>query len=94
MLLQIFGLDQKGWILLMSLTFSSCLASLLLRWKTADTVFVVLNSNFQVWMYSSMVSMSLFNTPFTACQPPSACVNAILSAYAYFLEAMVGKSEV
>jgi len=37
-----------------SLTFSSHLAFLLLRWKTADTVFVELSFNLQVWRYSPM----------------------------------------
>ena len=35
------GSEQKGGISLLKLTFSSRLASLLLSWKTADTVFVV-----------------------------------------------------
>jgi len=35
--------EQKGRVSLLKLTFSSRLASLLLRWKTADTVFVVLS---------------------------------------------------
>jgi len=39
--------EQKGRVLLYKLTFSSRLASLLLRWKTADTVFVVLSFSFQ-----------------------------------------------
>ena len=33
-----------------------------------------------------MVAMSLLSTPSTACQSPSACIIARLSAYAYFLE--------
>jgi len=36
------GSEQKGRVSLLKLTFSLRLASLLLRWKTADTVFVVL----------------------------------------------------
>ena len=43
------GSEQKGRISLLKLTFSSRLASLLLRRKTADTVFVVLSFSFQVW---------------------------------------------
>jgi len=42
------GSEQKGRALLW-LNFSSRLASLLLRWKTANTAFVVLRFNFQVW---------------------------------------------
>jgi len=37
------GSEQKGRVSLLKLTFSSRLASLLLRRKTADTVFVVLS---------------------------------------------------
>jgi len=33
------------------------------------------------------------STPSTACQSPSACVIARQSAYAYFLETVVGRSE-
>jgi len=43
------GSEQKGRVSLLKLTFSSWLASLLLRWKTADTVFVVMSFSFQVW---------------------------------------------
>jgi len=52
-----FGSEQKDRVLLLKLTFSSCLASLLLRWKTADTVFVVLSFSFQVWRYSPSVAI-------------------------------------
>jgi len=41
------GSEQKGRFSLLKLTFSSHLASLFLRWKTADTVFVVLSFSFQ-----------------------------------------------
>ena len=37
------GSEQKSRVSVLKLTFSSRLASLLLRWKTADTVFVVLS---------------------------------------------------
>ena len=87
------GSDQKGRVSLLYLTLSSRLASLLLRWKTADTVFVVLSFSFQVWRYSPTVVISLFSTPSTACQSPSACMIAGSSAYAYFLETVVGRSE-
>ena len=72
----------------------SSLASLLLRWKTGDTVFVVLSFIFQVWRYSSAVAMSLLNTPSTSCQSPSACMIARSSAYAHFLETVYGRSEI
>jgi len=37
------GSEQKGWVALLYLTLSSRLAFLLLRWKAADNVFVVLS---------------------------------------------------
>jgi len=43
------GSEKKGRVALLYLTLSSRLASLLLRWKTADTIFVVLSFSFQVW---------------------------------------------
>jgi len=54
----------------------------------------VLNFYFQVWEYSPTVAMSLLSTPYTACQSPSACMIARSLAYAYFIETVVGKSEV
>ena len=50
------GSEHKGRISLLKLTFSSRLASLLLRWKTAGTVFVVLIFSLQVWSYSPSVA--------------------------------------
>ena len=43
--------EQKVRISSLKLTFSSRLAFLLLRWRTADTVFVVLSVTFQTWNY-------------------------------------------
>ena len=83
--------EQKDRVLLLKLTYSSRLASLLLRWKTANTVFVVLSFSFQVWRYSPSVAMSLVSASSTACQSPSACVIARSSAYACFLETVVGR---
>ena len=88
------GSGMNGRVSLLWLTFSSRLASLLLKWKTADTVFVVLSFSFQVWGYSLTVAISLLNIPSTACQSPSACMIARSSVYAYFLETVVGRSEV
>jgi len=48
------------------LTLSSRLASLLLRWKTADIVFVVLSFCFQVWRYSPTAAKSLATLPLPA----------------------------
>jgi len=44
---KVFGLGVEGRVSLLQLTFGSRLASLLLRWKAADTVFVVLSFSFQ-----------------------------------------------
>ena len=87
------GPEQKYMVSLLWLTFSSRLASLLLRWKAADTVFLARSFGFQVWWYSSAVAMSLLSTPYTTCQSPSACMIARLSAYAYFLGMVDGRSE-
>ena len=53
-----------------------------------------LNFNFHAWRHSPMVSMSLCSTPFTSCQSPLTCMIARSLALAYFLETVVGKSEV
>jgi len=87
------GSEQKGRVSLLKLKFSSRLASLLLRWKTVDAVFVMLSFSFHVWRYSPSVALSLLSAPSTAGQSPSACMIARSSAYAYFLEMVVGRSE-
>ena len=61
------GSEQKGMVLLLKSTFSWRLASLLLRWKTADTIFVVLSFSFQVWRYSTSDAMSLVNAKVLWC---------------------------
>jgi len=65
--------------------------------KTANTAFVVLSFNLHVWRYSPTVVMSLHCSPSTICQSPSACMIARLLPYAYciayFLEKVVGRSE-
>ena len=82
---KIFWLRAKGQRFVVELTFSSLLVFLLLRWKTANTVFVVLSFSFKVWRYLPRVAMSLLITAsvFTACQSPSACMIAGSLAYAY-----------
>ena len=80
------GSEQKGRASLLWSTFSSRLASLLLRRKIADTIFVVLNFSCQVWRCSPMVAMSLLSTLSTPFQSPSACTIARSSAYASSLE--------
>jgi len=87
------GSEQRGRISLLKLTFSSRLASLLLGWKAADTVFVMLSFSFQVWRYSSTVATDLAEHPSTAHQSPSACMIVRSSAYAYFLGMVLGRSE-
>ena len=66
---------------------------MLLRWKAADTVFVVLSFSFQARWYSHSAATSLLSTPSTVYQSPSACMIARWSAYAYFMEMVVGRSE-
>ena len=61
------GSERKGRVSLLKLTLSSRLTSLLLRWKTADTVFEALSFSFQVWRYSPSVAMSILRAPSTAC---------------------------
>ena len=87
------GSEQKGRVSLLYLSLGSRLAFLLLRWKAADTVFVMQSFSFQVWRCSPTVAMSLVSTPSTACLSPSACRIDRSSAYAYFLETVVGRSE-
>ena len=53
----------------------------------------MLSFSFQVWRYSPSVAMSLLSAPSVACQSPSACMMARSSAHAYFLEMVVGRSE-
>ena len=70
---------------------------LVIEMDSADTVFVVLNFSFQVWtlpcLCSPTVAMYLLSTPSTACQCPSTCIIARLSAYAHSQETVLGKSE-
>jgi len=61
------GSEQKGMLSLLLLIFSSRLASLLLRWKTANTAFVALSCNSHVWWYLPTVAMSLLCNPSTVC---------------------------
>ena len=60
-LLQVFGLGAEGQDCVAVFDLSSRLASLLLRWKAADTVFVVLSFSFRVWRYSPTDAMSLLS---------------------------------
>jgi len=69
------GSEQKGIVVLLKLTFSSRLASLLLRLKTANTFFVVLSFSFQVWRYSP--SVVLGQRPFH-CLPITICMHDCL----------------
>ena len=73
------GSEQKGMASLLDVTLSARLA-------------VLLSFSFQVWRYSLTVAMSLVSAPSTAYQSPSASVIGRSSAYAYFLEMVVGRS--
>ena len=90
---EVFGLRAEGQGFVVVFDLSPRFASLLLRWKAADTVYVVLSLSFQVWRYSATVAMSLVSTPSNACQSSSACMIARSLAYAYFLETVIGRSE-
>jgi len=61
------GSEQEDRVSLLWLIFISRLASLLLRWKTANTAVIVLSFNFQVLSCSPMAAMSLLCTPSTVC---------------------------
>jgi len=87
------GSEKKCRVSLLYLALSSRFAYLLLRWKAADTICVILSFSFQVWRYSPAVAMSLVSAPSTACQSPSACIIARSSAHAYVLETVIGRSD-
>jgi len=91
--LRYLGSEQKSRVSLLKLAFSSRSVSLFLRWETMTPFLKFLNFSFQVWRNSPAVAMSLLRVLSTACQSPSACMIARSSAYAYFLETMVGRSE-
>ena len=77
---EVFGLGAEGQGSLLYLTFSSRLASLLLKWKAADTIFVVLSFSFRVWLYSPTVDqlskkvMSAWSFEILQCN--TFCVNS------------------
>ena len=92
---EVFGLGAKDRVSSLKLTFSSYLVSLLLRWKTVSTDFVVLSFiNFLIWRYFPFFAMSLLSILSIACQSPSACMIARSLAYASLLKTVFGKSEV
>ena len=68
------GSEQKGRVSLLWLTFRSLLASLLLRWKTANTAFVILSFNFQVWRYTPTVAISLLRDLGAGVEQPFDCL--------------------
>jgi len=76
-------------VLHFKLTFSF----LIIRMEVTNIVFVVLSCSFQVWRYSPTVAASLVSSPSTACQSPSACMIGRSTSYAFFLETVVGRSE-
>jgi len=93
---EVFGLGAEGQGFVVEVDFQLTLSFLVVEVerKAADSVFVVLSFSFQVWRYSPSIAMSFLSTPSTACQFPSACMIARSSAYAYFLEMVVGRSVV
>jgi len=86
--------EQVFFVLDFQLTFSFLVVDMEERRKTANTAFVVLSFNFQVWRYFPTVAMSLLSTLSTVCQSPSACMVARTLVQAYVLETVFGKSEV
>ena len=52
------GSEQKGKGFVVAFDFKLTF-SFLVRWKAANTVFVMLSFSFQVWRYSSALAMSL-----------------------------------
>jgi len=90
---EVFGLGAEGQDFVVVFDFKLTFSLLVVKMEATDTVFVVLSFSFHVWRYSSTVAMSLVSTPSTACQSPSAYIFARSSAYAYFLETVVGRSE-
>ena len=71
---------------------SSRRASLLFRWKAADTVLVVLGFSFHVWRYEDKAAKSWFRVPSSVCQLLAECKIAKSSAYANFLAIVTGRS--
>ena len=86
------GAERQGFVVVVD--FQLTLSFLVFEMEDRRHLFVVLSFSFQVWSYSPSVAMSLLSAPSTACQSLSACMIARSSAYAYFLEMVVGRSEV
>ena len=86
------GAKEQGFVVVVDfqLTFSF----LVVEVEDCQNCFLVLSFNFQVCKYSPTVAMSLLSTPSTVSQSPSKCMIARSLVYAYFLETVVGKSEV
>ena len=91
---EVLGLGAKGQGFVVVFNFKFTFSFLVVvEVEGCRHCFVVLSFSFQIWRHSPTVAMSMFSTPSTACQYPSACVIARSSAYAYFLETVVGRSE-
>ena len=74
------------------LTFSSRFASLLFKWKAADTVLVSLSFNLHFWRYADKVDMSWLRVPSSVSDFLAGYTIARSSAYAYFAETVFGRS--
>jgi len=90
---EIFGIGAEGQGFVVEVDIQLTLSFLVVEVEDWRHRFVVLSFSFQVWRYSPSVAMSLLSAPFTALQSPSACMIARSSTYAYFLEMVVGRSE-
>ena len=94
---EVFGVGTKGRVSSLKFTFSSGLHTLLLRWKTADNVFVVLSFNYQVRSGLEIFTYHVFAEHSFHCLPVSTSMHDGYIggvSYAYFLETVFDKSEV
>ena len=71
---------------------SSRLASLLFKWKAADTVLNLLSFNLQFWRYDDSVAMSRLKVFSNEDNSAAECTMAKSSAYACSLEVVGGRS--
>jgi len=88
-----FGLGAEGQGFVVEVDFQLTFSFLLVKVEDCRHRFCSAELSFRVRRYSLIIAMSLVSTPSTASQSPSPRMIARLSAYAYFLEMVVGKSE-
>jgi len=91
---EVFGLGVKGQgFVIVEVNFQFMLIFYVVKMEDRQHCFC----SAELWIPGLnvfIVAMSLLSTPSTACLSPSSCMIGSLSAYAYFLEMVVGKSEV